>query len=164
MATQVGPASVGKFYDYTKRDVRAWTVANGTPALSLVFDDVNKVAGVTLAASNGTEVSIARADGATVTKTVGGVGNRDGEAQVATDGSWLFEVTGVTAGETVGTGATGTSRGTAVYLDDDELTLSAGDIIVGVIDDCNIIDGVAAVQLNAAPAPAPAGGTTEGDN
>lgn len=140
--------SKGKFKDYTKRLVRSWTVGTNKDALTLIVDANGKV-GITLGASSGTSKTITRADGATVTKSIKGVGFRDQEAPVAVDGSWLFDVAGVTAGETVGAGATGTPRGTKVYLTSGgALNLTAsGNTYVGIIDDGRIVDGVAPVQI-----------------
>lgn len=137
------------FKKYTERLVRSWTVPAATPELSLVRDAQTNRYGITLASAVGTKVTKTLADGSVITKDVAGVGFRPGEATVAVDGSWLFEIAGLTAGETVGTGATGTARGTAVYVDSSgALSLTkAGNTFVGEIDDCNIVGGVAAVQI-----------------
>lgn len=140
--------SKGKFKDYTKGLVRGWTVGNAVAALTLVVD-ANDIPGVTLTASSGSTVTKTLPDGSTITKNIKGVGNRDHEAPVAVDGTWLFDVTGVTAGETVGNGAAGTARGTKVYLTSGgALTLTAStNKYIGRIDDCRIVGTVAAVQI-----------------
>src|SRR5690606_5170590 len=78
-----------------------------------------------------------------------GVGYREDCAVVAFDGTWLFEVSGVDDGETVPDSAAGTNRGTDVYLTSaGALTLtSAGNTFFGKVDDGNIVDGVAPVQI-----------------
>lgn len=141
--------SVGLFKKYTENRVRTWTVGAGVPEKTLVVDPTSKQVGVTLTASSGTTVSKTLPDGSTISKSIKGVGNATGATEVAVDGSWLFAVTGLAAGETTGTGTSGTPRGTAVYLaDNGTLTTTKGtNTYVGIVDDGYIVGGVAPVQI-----------------
>jgi hypothetical protein len=79
----------------------------------------------------------------------GGAGVRAGGATVATDGSWLLTVVGVTNGDT-GAGGAGTDEGTKVYrvTADGTYTLTVGsNVYIGVIDDGVIVGGVAPVRI-----------------
>jgi|SRR6516225_465848 len=140
------------FKKYTESLVREWTVGANVPSGTLVID-ANSKPGVTLTASGDTANLTVTSPGGGLSiawKKKAGVGNRPNAAPVAVDGSWLFTVAGVTAGETVGSGAAGTARGTKVYRisSDGSLTLtSTSNTYVGIIDDCRIIGTTAAVQI-----------------
>ena len=137
---------------YSENLVRSWTVGANVQSGTLVVDG-NSTPGVTLTPSGGTAgPTYTLPDGSTWTKgSIAGIGNATNAAPVAVDGSWLFKVTGATAGATVGSGAAGTARGTKVYRvsADGSLTLTAtGNTYVGVIDDCTIAsDTTAAVKI-----------------
>lgn len=142
---------------YTEAKTREWTVGENVPGGSLVINAASGEVGVTIAASGGSSVTeTANLPGSltSITRTVGGVGYKADAAVVARDGSWLFPVAGVTAGETVA--GAGTDQGTPVYRTPaGVLTLAADDgeepavdnTPVGIIDDCYIVDGVAAIEI-----------------
>lgn len=144
------------FKKYTESLTREIEVGANVPGGTLVLDGDRPA--VTLAASGGssiTETTNLPGNITSVTRTVGGVGYRTNCAVVAYDGSWLFEVEGVTDGETVPNSAAGTDQGTAVYqdaagaltLDEFESDGTTATTPVGVIDDGNIVDGVAPVLI-----------------
>lgn len=118
------------------------TVQSGQPRLEPVS---NRPVVTITATGNATKTSTV--PGATVTYDNGGVGNGPESAAAAFDGSWLFPVAGATDGYTV-EGA-GTAKGTVVYITSgNALTLTAsGNTAFGRIDDCNIVSGVAAVEI-----------------
>lgn len=133
---------------YTEAKTREWEVGSNVQAGTLVI--VNDQIGVTLTASGGTTESDTLPNGDTLVHNIGGRGNKPDAATVATDGTWLFPVAGVTDGETVG--GSGTAKGTKVYrvTADGSLTLTAGgNTLVGTIDDGAIVSGVAPVQIGA---------------
>lgn len=134
---------------YTESLTREVEVGANVPGGSAVIADGQPA--VTLAASGGSSRTITLANGDTLTQAdKGGVGYRTNCAVVAFDGTWLFEVDGVTDGETVPDSGAGTNRGTKVYrvAADGALTTTAGsNVYFGIIDDGNIVDGVAPVQI-----------------
>lgn len=142
------------FKKYTESLTREIEVGANVPGGSLVLDGTRPA--VTLAASGGssvTETTNLPGRLTSISYTEGGVNYRTNCAVVAYDGSWLFTVTGVTAGETVGNAAAGTDQGTKVYAIVAAgmvtgLTLTSTDnTYVGIIDDGNIVAGVAPVQI-----------------
>lgn len=135
------------FKKYTEGLVREIEVGTNKPEHTLVLDGTRPA--VTLAASSGSKVVKELPDGSTISKPIQGVGFRPGCATVAYDGTWLFPVAGLTAGETVPASAAGTDRGTKVYLKEDGgLTLTVGtNTYIGIIDDGYITGGVAPVQI-----------------
>lgn len=142
---------------YTESKTRRWNVGTDVLGGSLVINNESDEVGVTIADSGGTTRTSTdeglRGNITSVTYRSAGVGYDEGVAVVARDGSWLFPVAGVTAGETTGTDATGTDQGTPVYAvvaagKVTGLTLTATDNTkVGQIDDCFIVDGVAAIEI-----------------
>lgn len=142
---------------YTERKTRRWNVGTNVLGGSLVINAESDEVGVTIADSGGTSRTSTdeglRGNITSVTYKSAGVGYDEGIAEVARDGSWLFAVAGVTDGETTGTTATGTDQGTPVYAEITAgkvtgLTLTATDNTkVGQIDDCYIVDGVAAIEI-----------------
>ena len=142
------------FKKYTESLTREWAVASGTGSGELVLNAVSGEVGVTITARGDHTRSVTLPDGTTLSGVKdGGVGNRPGGAVVAVDGSWLFEVDGVTDGDT-GAGGDGTDEGTLVYVDAaGALTTAADDgagtdnTFVGVIDDGVIVGGVAPVKI-----------------
>lgn len=137
---------------YTEAKTREWIVPAGTRSGNLVVNAQSGQAGVALTDRGGSTKSYTLPDGTTISGVPsGGVGNRVGGAVVAVDGSWLFAVAGVTNGDT-GAGGAGTDEGTEVYrvAADGTLTLTAtGNDLVGVIDDGQIVNGVAPVLIGA---------------
>lgn len=143
---------------YTEGKTRRWDVGTGVLGGTLVINKQNGEVGVTLADSGGTtrtETTNLPGNLTSVTYASNGVGYDEGIAEVARDGSWLFDVEGVTDGETTPNGGAGTDQGTTVYLnaagaltlsdkEEDEVTPTTP---VGIIDDCYIVDGVAAVEI-----------------
>src|SRR5690606_27995468 len=99
------------YKEYTRSKTREWNVGESVQPGTLVI--VNDQVGVTLTASGGTTATTNLPGGGSWTHDIGGVGNKTNAATVATDGTWLFEVAGVSDGETVG--GTGTAKGTKVY-------------------------------------------------
>ncbi|ALJ19498.1 hypothetical protein [Microbacterium sp. No. 7] len=151
---------------YTESKTRRWDVGVGVFGGTPVINKQNGEIGVTLADSGGTtrtETSNLPGSLTSVTRRSAGVGYDSGIAVVARDGSWLFEVTGVTDGETTPNGGAGTNQGTKVYATVTSgvitgLTLAADDggspavdnTYVGIIDDGYIVDGVAPVEIGVA--------------
>lgn len=137
------------FKKYTESLVREWNVGASKPAGSTVIDPLSGQVGVTLVASGGTTKTTTLPDGSTFTTAIGGVGVKANAATVAVDGSFIYAVAGVANGETVSPG-TGTPKGTKVYrvAADGSLTLTVGsNVYFGVIDDGNIVGGIAPVQI-----------------
>lgn len=144
------------FKKYTESKTRRWNVGTNVRGGSLVINNESAEVGVTIADSGGTvltETDNLRGNLTSVSYRSAGVGYDEGVAVVARDGSWLFEVEGVADGETTGTSATGTDQGTPVYAEVTAgkvtgLTLTETDNTkVGIIDDCYIVDGVAAIEI-----------------
>lgn len=141
------------FKKYTESLCREWPVPSGTQAGTVVIHPVSDQVGVTLTARGDSTaaVGIPGVTGGTVPN--GGAGNKANSATVAVDGSWLLEVDGVTDGDTnPETGTAGTAAGTAVYrvtADGTYSTTSAGGVVIGVIDDGVIVNGVAPVLIGA---------------
>lgn len=141
-----------KYDEHLTREIE---VGSNVPGGTLVLDGTRPA--VTIAASGGSSViETANLPGnlTSITRTVGGVGYKEDCAVVAYDGSWLFAVEGVVAGETVA--GAGTDQGTAVYRTPaGALTLEADDgetvpteyTSIGIIDDGYIVDGVAPVLI-----------------
>lgn len=137
---------------YTESLCREWAVAVGTVAGDPVKNLVSLEVGVALTSRGDAVSTINLPGGMTLTGfPTGGIGNRDGGAVVATDGSWLLTVPGVVACDT-GSGGAGTDEGTAVFIEPDgDLSLtSAGNTFFGVIDDGVIIGTVAPVKIGIA--------------
>lgn len=140
---------------YTESKTREWRVPAGTLAGEGVINAESGEIGVTLTA-RGDATAPANIPGVTGgTVPVGGVGNKPNAATVAVDGSWLFEVTGVTDGNTVDTSA-GTAEGTEVYATETtggEITgytlIQGTNTLFGVIDAGVIVDGVAPIKIGA---------------
>lgn len=141
---------------YNEAKTRRWNVGTNVLGGTLVLNAASGEVGVTLADSGGTtrtESTNLPGSITSVTRTSAGVGYDEGVAVVARDGSWLYEVAGVVDGETTGIDATGTDQGTPVYAvvaagKVTGLTLTATDNTkVGQIDDCYIVDGVAAIEI-----------------
>lgn len=134
---------------YTESKTRQWAVASGTQAGVLVINAESGEVGVTLTA-RGDSTATRTIGGVTISGLPnGGIGNDDGGAVVATDGTWRFAVAGVANGDT-GAGGAGTNEGTEVYriASNGNLTLTAsGNTLVGVIDDGVIVNGVAPVKI-----------------
>lgn len=135
---------------YTESKTREWAVPTGTQAGTPVINAQSNEVGITLTA-RGDSTRAANIPGVTGgTVPNGGVGNRPGGAVVAVDGSWLLTVSGVTDGDT-GAGGAGTDEGTEVYrLTAGPNTISltpTGGVLIGVIDDGVIVDGVAPVKF-----------------
>jgi hypothetical protein len=146
------------FKKYTERETRRWDVGVGVLGGSLVINKQSGEVGVTIADSGGTtrtETSNLPGSLTSVTYTSNGVGYDEGIAVVARDGSWLFEVEGVVDGETTPNSGAGTDQGTTVYrdaagaltLDDFEVDGTTPTTPIGIIDDCYIVDGVAAIEI-----------------
>lgn len=137
------------FKKYTESKVEEWVVPTNTQSGTLVIEATSNRVGVTLTGSGDATRSETLADGTVLSGIkAGGVGNKPLGASVATDGSWLFPVAGAVAGETVS--GTGTAKGTAVYriTASGDLTLTEGtNVLVGRIDDCNIVGTRAAIQI-----------------
>lgn len=139
------------FRKYTERATEEWLVASNTKSGTLVIEETSGRVGVTLTGSGDATKSRTNADG-TVTSGIkdNGIGNKPLGAEVAVDGSWLFDVEGVTAGETIQ--GTGTAKGTEVFRDDatGELTITGDELTntpVARIDDCNIVGTRAAITI-----------------
>lgn len=142
------------FKKYTESLTREVEVGANVAGGSAVIVDGR--AAVTLADAGGTSKTVtSNLPGAltSVSYTDGGVGYKDKCAVVAFDGSWLFPVTGVKDGETVPNSAGTTARGSKVYAvvasgKVTSLTLTGtGNTYFGIIDDGNVVGGVAPVQI-----------------
>lgn len=146
---------------YTEAKTREWDVvaaqlpasANPVPAGTLIKHNLSGEIGVTLTASGAATraAGIPGVTGGTVPN--GGVGNKANGAVVATDGSWLFAVSGVTNGDTTlpsGDAKRGTPSGTVVYQHNTTgaLSLTATSATrIGVVDDGVIVGGVVPVKI-----------------
>lgn len=144
--------ALNMYKKYTESKTREWIVPSNTQPGTLVINAQSGQVGVTLTAS-GDATKNQTLPGGLVVQNVpnGGVGNRPRGAVVAVDGSWLFPVAGVTNGDT-GFGGAGTDEGTEVYriAANGTLTITAtGNTYVGLIDDGNIVGGVAPVLIGA---------------
>lgn len=136
------------FKKYTENLVREWEVPEGTKSGDLVIHPITSKPGVALTSRGDATVSKNLPGGLVLSGIpTGGVSNKPTAATIATDGSWLFKVTGVANGETVA--GAGTDQGTPVYRTSAKtLSLTATDNdFVGIIDDGNIVDGVAPIQI-----------------
>lgn len=138
---------------YTESKTREWAVPAGTESNDLVIHAVSGQVGVALT-SRGDATAAAGIPGVTGgTIPSGGAGNKATAATVAVDGSWLFEVDGVTDGETVE--GTGTAEGTSVFavvasgVVTSLTTTEGSNTFVGIVDDGAIVDGVAPIQIGA---------------
>jgi len=141
------------FRKYTENQTREILVATGTLAGVPVLEPVSLRPAFTLTAAGDATGSRTLADGTTQSGIpIGGIGNQDLGAVVAFDGTFLYAVTGVTAGETIPGGA-GTDKGTAVYAVVSSgvitsLTLtSSGNTLFGRIDDGRIVGTTSPVQI-----------------
>lgn len=136
---------------YTESLTREWVVPSGTKTGDLVIHATSGQVGVALTDRGGATgpANVPGISGGTV--PTGGVGNKDTAAVVAVDGSWRFEIDSATDGETVA--GDGTAAGTEVFASSDptKVLLSDDDSlgVVGVIDDCNIVNGVGAILIGA---------------
>lgn len=143
------------FRAYTRAKTEQWEVPESTRANDVVIQKVDGRPGVALTSPPGATSTDTLPNGDTWTHSVAGVGNRPGSAQVATDGDFILTVAGVSAGQTTGTGTTGTPAGTAVYATVDSngvvtgLSLTEGsNTKIGVIaPDANIIGTKAPVSI-----------------
>lgn len=136
---------------YTEAKTREWAVPAGTRSGDVVINAQSGQVGVALTDRGDATKSYPLPDGTTISGVPsGGVGNRPGGAVVAVDGSWLLTVAGVTNGDT-GAGGAGTDEGTEVYQTvSGDFSLTATDnILIGVIDDGQIVGGVAPVLIGA---------------
>jgi hypothetical protein len=133
---------------YTESLVREWAVPSGTKSGDVVIHAVSQQVGVALG-DRGDATRAANIPGVTGgTVPSGMAGVRAGGASVAVDGSWLLTVAGVTNGDT-GAGGAGTDEGTKVYKTAGgvyNLTAS-GNTYLGVIDDGQIVGGIAPVRI-----------------
>lgn len=131
-----------------------WEVASTVRAGDVVINNVDSRIGVALTSPGAATESVTGPDGLTVSNyPVGGVGNKVNSAEVALDGDFLLTVVGATAGETVGTGQTGTPQGTKVYgvVSGGAFTgytLTAGtNTAIGVVADGRIVGTVTPVSI-----------------
>ena len=136
------------FKKYTESKTREWEVPEGTVSGDLVVHAESGQVGVAIT-SRGDAVRPAGIPGVTGgTVPSGGVGNKPTAATVAVDGSWLFNITGATDGETVA--GAGTDAGTEVFATDDADTVAlTGTVSVGVIDDGAIVAGRGPILIGA---------------
>lgn len=148
---------------YSEDKTREWdVVASQLPAAStpvapgtIIKHVISGEIGITLTGS-GEYAAAAGIPGVTGgTIAAGGKGNKPKAAVVARDGSWLINVTGVTAGDTTlpsGAPGRGTPSGTAVYqhntTGDISLT-STSATKIGVVDDGVIVGTVTPVKIGA---------------
>src|SRR5690625_2331151 len=141
--------AVNMFKKYTESLTREWEVPEGTRSGDYVVNAESGQVGVALT-DRGDATGPANIPGVTGgTVPTGGVGNKPTGAVVAVDGSWRFTIEGASDGETVA--GDGTAAGTAVFAGSDAqtVTLTSGSDQIGVIDDCNIVDGVGAILIGA---------------
>ena len=144
--------ALNMFKKYSENLTREWKVASGTLAGALVVDANSGQVGVTLTARGDTTATKTLPDGSSITYAIGGAGNKPNCATVAVDGTWLFPVTGVTAGDTNAATGGGTARGTKVYrvAADGTLTLTAtSNTLVGIVDDGYIVGTSTPFQIGA---------------
>lgn len=137
---------------YTESKVEEWAVPAGTVSGDLVRHAVTGKAGVALTGRGDSVKDVPLPSGQTLSGVPnGGLFNKPTTSVVATDGSFRFEVEGVTAGETVA--GTGTPQGTPVYVTEAGVkTLTEGDedaptTLIGRVDDCNIVGTRVAIQI-----------------
>lgn len=130
-----------------------WEVPADTEAGEVVINNTDGRPGVTLTARGDVTGSQTIGD-----ITISGFGlsatNKSNAATVGVEGyDFLHAVTGVSAGETVGSGATGTAQGTAVYAVVSSgavtsLTLTAsGNTKIGVVADGRIIGTTTPISI-----------------
>ena len=133
---------------YTEAKTREWEVPEGTVAGDVVVHEVSGQVGVAIT-SRGDATSAANIPGVTGgTIPSGGAGNKPTAATVAVDGSWVFDITGATDGETVA--GAGTDAGTEVFETAEPQTVAlTGTVSVGVIDDGAIVGGRGPVLIGA---------------
>lgn len=140
------------FRKYDSLKTRAWPVASGTQAGTVVLHPISNQVGITLTARGDSTgpAGIPGVTGGTVPN--GGASLKPNEATVAVDGSWLLTVVGVTAGETNAASGGGTASGTAVYrvtADGTYSLSSSGAVKIGVVDSGVIVGLVTPVLLGA---------------
>jgi hypothetical protein len=132
-----------------------WEVPAGTRAGQVVINGTDGRVGLALTSRGDVTAAYTLPNGLTISNNpVGGTGNKPDCATVGVEGyDALLTVTGVTAGETVGTGQTGTAQGTPVYgvvsggAITSYTTSASGNTKIGVIADGNIVGGVAPVSI-----------------
>lgn len=141
------------FRKYTENQPREIAVPTGTLAGVPVLEPVSLRPAFTLTAAGDATGSRTNPDGTTTSGIkIGGVGNEPLGAVAAFDGTFLYPVTGVTAGETVPGGA-GTDKGTAVYavVSDGAITsltlTSSGNTLFGRVDDGRIVGTTTPVEI-----------------
>lgn len=149
------------FKKYDEAKTREWDVvaaqlpAAATPVASgtLIKHNLSGEIGVTLTAS-GAATRAAGVPGVTGgTQPNGGASNKANGAVVAVDGSWLFSVAGVTAGDTTlpsGAPGRGTPSGTPVFQNNTTgaLTLVAtSSTRIGVVDDGVIVGLITPIKI-----------------
>lgn len=137
---------------YTEGKTRQWEVPVGTRGGDYVINTESGQVGVALADAGGSSgpANIAGVTGGTV--PTGGVGYKTPGAVVAVDGTWRWTITGAANGETVL--GTGTPVGTPVFQGADARTVTltgtvGTDVLIGTIDDGNIVNGVGPVLIGA---------------
>lgn len=138
---------------YTESLVETWRVPAGTLGGALVLQTGSNKVGVALTARGDVTATQDLPDGTQRTGVpIGGVGNSANTTEVARDGSWFFDVVGVTEGDTTASGGTSTKEGTAVYRTtaDGTITLtSTGGVQIGRVDACWIVGTSTAVRIGA---------------
>jgi hypothetical protein len=148
-----------KKYDESK--TREWDVvasqlpaaATPVPGGTLIKHALSGQIGVTLTASGAATraAGIPGVTGGTIAN--GGVGNKANGAVVAVDGTWLFSVAAVTAGDTTlpsGAPGRGTPSGTPVFQNNTTgaLTLVAtSSTRIGVVDDGVIVGLITPIKI-----------------
>lgn len=146
---------------YTESKTREWdVVASQLPAAVtpvapgvVIKHIVSGEIGITLTGSGAYMASAAIPGVTGGTIPAGGIGNKPNGAVVAVDGSWLLDVTGVTAGDTtLPSGATGrgTPSGTVVYQHNTTgaISLTATTATrIGVVDDGVIVGTITPVKI-----------------
>lgn len=146
---------------YTESKTREWdVVAMQLPTATtpvapgvIIKNTLSGEIGITLTGS-GLYAAAAGIPGVTGgTRPAGGAGNKPNGAVVAVDGTWLLDVTGVTAGDTtLPSGATGrgTPSGTVVYQHNTsgDITLTSTTATrIGVVDDGVIVGTITPVKI-----------------
>lgn len=133
------------FKKYTESKTREVPVPAGTQSGDIVESALGIGVALTDRGDGTRPAGIPGVTGGTVPN--GGVGNKDGSTVLAFDGTWLFDVTGVTDGDTTTTGEIGDE----VTLESDgSLELGGSGTAVGVIDDGVVVDGRAPVRIGGA--------------
>lgn len=117
-------------YKYTENATREWPVASGTVAGQPVIS-ANNQPGVTLTSRGDATKTVTSGGNFSQTFPSGGIGNRSDSATVATDGTFIFPVTGASSA---------TPKNTQVYITGSAptqtLTLTvASNVKYGVTDD-----------------------------